>query len=40
MLSPDEVGANEEGYVIDADLVVEDPRPPIEIPPKNYMAHT
>jgi len=31
---------DEEGYVNDADLLVEDARPPIEIPPKNYMAHT
>lgn len=30
----------EEVYVNDEDLVVEDTRPPVEIPPKNFMAHT
>lgn len=41
MLAPGEEGAAEGNgeYVDDADLLVNDPRAPIEVPPKNHMAH-
>ena len=39
MLAPGEEGYAEGDYVDDEDLLVNDPRAPIEVPPKNHMSH-